>query len=235
MNLRKDIVRQVTTMPEGRLFDFGMLQFPFGKASNVAVILHDLKEAGVVRSVAKGVFYRPRQSALGLGPVPPREDEIIRYVMCRYNGHPSGAYIYSRLNLTEQVAHTITISTPSPVRAFSFAGYDFVCEKSDIGYIERDPLLIGYLDSLKHLDGIPGCTPGKAYAKLLNAITHLSAENRESMAVYALSYPPRVRMMLSVILSETDSPELSRSLMNTVKTSAARVATKKLYYYGIAQ
>ena len=52
------------------------------------------------------------------------------YLTEKLNGYITGAYVYNKMGLTEQVATTITIATPNPVRRFRFKNLDIECVKA---------------------------------------------------------------------------------------------------------
>lgn len=219
MKLRSSIVKQVMDFKPGCLFDFQNLEYPVTKSNNVAVILHDLKSKGIVCTLGKGVFYRPVVSELGLGNLPIEKSKIFDYVLRKYNGHLAGSYIYNGLNLTTQVAFVVTIATPNPFRPVEIGRFKFTSEKCNIGFIDHDHDLIGYLDALKNISSIPGTTATKAFVVLEKEIKYLDMSRSKSLADYSLSYPPRVRLLLSMILEKTGQTELAKSIISEVNQS----------------
>lgn len=234
MKLRTYIVDQVRKMPFGKPFDFGYLDYPKSKSSNVAVILHDLKLAGELESLGKGVFYRPEVSQYGLGKLPVYQEALFEYVQKKYNAHIAGPYIYSRINITEQVAVVITLATPVPERPISFGMYNFVFEKCDIGYVEEDKLLVAYLDALKNVERIPGCTPYKAFARIKRGISNLDASEKDRLCTYALSYPSRVKVSLAAALEAEEDASRKERLLSEVHPSTIISMKNKTYLYETA-
>lgn len=234
MKLRAQIVKQVNRMTPGEIFDFSGLVYPANKSSNVAVILHDLKNDGIIIPIAKGVFYKPRISILDGMPLPVRDDKVLEYVLKRYDGHVAGPYMYSKINLTQQVGFVVTIATPKPMRAFEFAGRNFVFEKSPVGYINKDKYIVGCLDALKNISDIPGCTEVKAYRRLRDMISNMTSGERESLFDYGLKYPPRVRMALCNIFKSVEDNLLSERLASTLNSSVILSSKSKKYMYETA-
>ena len=129
-SFRKEILGQIERIDTGRIFTFRDLSFETEKTANVAVLLSEQSRKGVLVRVEKGAYYRPKKSVLGLGKLPVYQDEQFRYLTEKLNGYITGAYIYNKMGLTEQVATTITIATPNPVRRFRFKNLDIECVKA---------------------------------------------------------------------------------------------------------
>ena len=148
-SFRKEILGQIERIDTGRIFTFRDLSFETEKTANVAVLLSEQSRKGVLVRVEKGAYYRPKKSVLGLGKLPVYQDEQFRYLTEKLNGYITGAYIYNKMGLTEQVATTITIATPNPVRRFRFKNLDNVrppmcCLKIEKGahvwFLKRNPV-----------------------------------------------------------------------------------------------
>ena len=145
-SFRKDILGQIERIDAGRIFTFRDLSFDTGKTANVAVLLSEQSRKGVLVRIEKGAYYRPKKSVLGLGKLPVYQDEQFRYLTEKLNGYITGAYVYNKMGLTEQVATTITIATPNPVRQ----RYDF------FQFRQAVPVEILAFDPV--VDVLPGCS-----------------------------------------------------------------------------
>jgi len=234
VKLRKNIITQVMDFKPGTLFDFQSLVYPTTKANNVAVILHDLKSRGIICTLGKGVYYRPTVSEFGLGNLPIEKSQVFDYVLRKYNGHLAGSYVYNGLNLTTQVAFVVTVATPTPFRPFEIGRFKFTAEKCNIGYIDHDQDLIGYLDAMKNISSIPGTTATKAFVSLKNEIKHLDISRSTKLATYSLSYPPRVRLLLSMIFERTGKTELANKLIEDINQSTIVAFKKERQKYELA-
>ena len=158
-SFRKEILGQIERIDTGRIFTFRDLSFEMEKTANVAVLLSEQSRKGVLVRVEKGAYYRPKKSVLGLGKLPVYQDEQFRYLTEKLNGYITGAYIYNKMGLTEQVATTITIATPNPVRRFRFKNLDIECVKAYC-MVYPDESLVPYLrllDAIKDMEQ-PGRT-----------------------------------------------------------------------------
>ena len=167
-SFRKEILGQIERIDTGRIFTFRDLSFETEKTANVAVLLSEQSRKGVLVRVEKGAYYRPKKSVLGLGKLPVYQDEQFRYLTEKLNGYITGAYVYNKMGLTEQVATTITIATPNPVRRFRFKNLDIECVKAYC-MVYPDESLVPYLrllDAIKDMKRIPGTTGQDIYNRV---------------------------------------------------------------------
>ena len=218
-SFKSDIISQIEVIPEGKIFTFSNLNFSMEKFANVAVILSDLSKAKKVVRVEKGAYYRPKQSSLGLGVLPVYQDEQLNYLTRKLDGYLTGAYIYNKMSLTEQVPSVITIAVNRPVRAFKFKKMSVECVKAYVDTPEDDDTLriIRILDAIKDLKRIPGTTPQQAYDRILALhISQLSQVNLKKTVSLSMAYPPRVRKILSDMLEKNNHADLNRQLVNTI-------------------
>lgn len=218
-SFRSDIIKQIDTIPEGKIFTFIDLDYPIEKSANVAVILSGLAKGEKLVRVEKGAYYRPKQSSLGLGVLPIYQDEQLNYLTRKLDGYLTGTYIYNKMSLTEQVPSVITIAVPQPVRSFRFKKLSVECVKSYVDKFgdENTLYLLRLLDAIKDLKYIPGTTPQQAYNKIFTLhISLLSVINLEKIVSLAINYPPRVRKILSDMLKKNNRFDLSKLLVNTI-------------------
>ena len=218
-SFKSDIINQIEIIPEGKIFTFSNLDFPMEKIANVAVILSDLSKAKKVVRVEKGAYYRPKQSSLGLGTLPVYQNEQLSYLTRKLDGYLTGAYIYNKISLTEQVASVITIAVHQPVRAFKFKKMSVECVKAYVDTPDDDDTLrlIRILDAIKDLKRIPGTTPRQAYDRIFVLhISQLSSVNLKKTVSLSMAYPPRVRKILSDMLEKNNHADLNRQLVNTI-------------------
>lgn len=218
-SFRKNILWQIEQIDAGRIFTFRELSYDLGKTANVAVLLSELNRKGVLVRVEKGAYYRPRKSALGLGNLPVYQDEQFRYLTEKVNGYITGAYIYNKMGLTEQVATTITIATPSPVRRFSFRNLNIECVKA-YGLEYQDERQIPYLrllDAIKDMKSIPGATAQDIYDRAKSQyFEKYGTPELEKIVSLSRSYPPRVRKTVADILGDIGQPRLQSEVTKTL-------------------
>ena len=170
-SFRKEILGQIERIDAGRIFTFRDLSFDAEKTANVAVLLSEQSRKGVLVRIEKGAYYRPKKSVLGLGKLSVYQNEQFRYLTEKLNGYITGAYVYNKMGLTEQVATTITIATPNPVRRFRFKNLDVECVKAYCMGCSDESLVpyLRLLDAIKDMKRIPGTTGQDIYNRKLPA------------------------------------------------------------------
>lgn len=153
MNKRGEIAHIINKVKEGVLFDSDTLISEEMKRSDITAVFCELKKAGAIRSLMRGVFYKPEISSYGFGELPVDKEELIRYFTKKHNAHISGQYGYL-LGLTEQNAQTVTLAGEKPFKEFCVQKCFFDYMKSGVGYLTNPtdvPLAI-LLDALTNID-----------------------------------------------------------------------------------
>lgn len=218
-SFRKEILEQIERIDTGRIFTFRDLSFEKEKTANVAVLLSEQSRKGVLVRVEKGAYYRPKKSVQGQGKLPVYQDEQFRYLTEKLNGYITGTYVYNKMGLTEQVAKTITIATPNPVRRFHFKNLDIECVKAYcMDY--SDESLVPYLqllDAIKDMKRIPGTTGQYIYNHVKNQyFNRYSLPKLGKIVFLAKRYPPRVRKVLADILGDIGQTALQAEMTKTL-------------------
>ena len=214
-SFRKEILGQIERIDAGRIFTFRDLSFDTEKTANVAVLLSEQSRKGrkgVLVRIEKGAYYRPKKSVLGLGKLPVYQDEQFRYLTGKLNGYITGAYIYNKMGLTEQVATTITIAAPNPVRRFRFKNLDVECVKAYCMDCSDESLVpyLRLLDAIKDMKRIPGTTGQDIY------FNGYSLPELKKIVSLAKSYPPRVRKTVTDILGDIGQTVLQAEMAKTL-------------------
>jgi hypothetical protein len=219
VSFRREILGQIERIDTGRIFTFRDLSFETGKTANVAVLLSEQSRKGVLVRIEKGAYYRPSKSRLGLGNLPIYQDEQFRYLTEKLNGYITGAYVYNKMGLTEQVATTITIATPNPVRRFRFKNLYIECVKAySTDY--QDESLVQYLrtlDAIKDMKRIPGTTGQDIYDRIKSQnFNRYSRTELKKIVAMAKCYPPRVRKVVADILGDIKQDALQAEMAKTI-------------------
>jgi hypothetical protein len=219
LSFKSCVLNQIEYIPEGKIFTFKDITFPMAKFANLAVILSDLSRAGKLVRFEKGAYYRPQQSSLGLGVLPVYHEEQISYLTNKLNGYLTGTYIYNKMSLTEQVPSVVTVAVPYPVRPFKLHKLSVECVKS---YVEKPAddktlHLIQILDAVKDLKHIPAASPQMVYELIYSLhLSTLSGNELKKIVTLSLSYPARVRKILSDMLEQRGKKGLQEQLLQTI-------------------
>ncbi len=218
-SFRKEILRQIEQIDAGRIFTFRDLSFDAEKTANVAVLLSEQSRKGMLVRIEKGAYCRPKKSKLGLGRLPVYQDEQFRYLTEKVNGYITGPYIYNKMGLTEQVATTITIATPTPVRRFRFKNLNIECVKAYCMNYTNESLVpyLRVLDAIKDMKRIPGTTEQDIYNRIKSQYFNgYSLSELEKVVSLAKSYPPRVRKVVADILGDIGQTMLQTEMAKTL-------------------
>ena len=218
-SFKSNIQRQIGLIPEGKIFTFKDLTVPKSKYANVAVILSGLSKVSKLARIAKGAYYKPRLSSLGLGHLPVYQDEKLNYLTNKLKGYLTGAYIYNKMSLTGQVPSVVTIAVRYPVRAFKFEKLSIECVKAyvDVPYDSKTLRLLQILDAIKDYRNIPGTSPQAAYDNIFKFhVLSLEYADLEKLVSLSKNYPPRVRNILCCMLHASDQRFLEEQLIATI-------------------
>jgi hypothetical protein len=202
-----NVQQQIERISEGKIFTSGDLDFPIKRQADVAVMLSALANEQQIVRIEKGIYYKPKQSCLGLGFLPVYQEEQLNYLTNKLSGYLTGAYIYNKMALTEQMPTVITIAVPKPVRAFKFNTLSVECVKAYVPQVIEDGrtlFLVRILDAIKDLKNIPGVSPQEAFERIYNIhIALLGATDIKKIVSLSLYYPPRVRKVLGDMLGNS--------------------------------
>ena len=124
------------------------------------------------------------------------------------------------MGLTEQVATTITIATPNPVRRFRFKNLDIECVKPTAWTTRMKALsrTLRLLDAIKKdMKRIPGTTGQDIYNRVKSQYFNgYSLLELEKIVSLAKSYPPRVRKVVADILGDIRQTVLQTEMAKTI-------------------
>ena len=197
-SFRKEILGQIERIDAGRIFTFRDLSFDTEKTANVAVLLSEQSRKGVLVRIEKGAYY---------------------YLTKKLNGYITGAYVYNKMGLTEQVAATITIATPNPVRRFRFKNLDVECVKAYCMDCSDESLVpyLRLLDAIKDMKRIPGTTGQDIYNRVKKQYFNgYNLSELEKIVSLAKNYPPRVRKAVADILGDIGQTALQMEMAKTL-------------------
>lgn len=202
--LRQHIIEQVEQKERGRLFTISDLQFDSNRRSRVVAVLAELVRKGEIVREARGIYFRPKHSLLGLSYRPVDYEETLDFLCKKLNGYISGSYAFNEMQLTEQVAQVVTIACPKPVRRFETMNVRVRCIKAcvtDLDGANRHHLRI--LDAIKSIRKVPGASPEKVYERLIRFhFKQLAPGELEEIVRLSQSYPPRVQKILAAICKD---------------------------------
>ena len=217
--LKKNIIHQIADIEIGRVFTYKDLIFPPEKFGSVIHILFKNCCSGELVRIGRGAFYKPKESSLGLGLLPLDEDELLKYLSNKLNGYVTGLFAYNSMGLTEQIPSILTLATKKYIRPFIFQSLKIETVRSYIE-ITDDRQIVKYLrilDAIKDIKKIPARTQQEVYEDIKSRYFETySSEIQYKLVSLAKKYPPRVRKILSDILRDIGSNEMSTELLSTI-------------------
>jgi Family of unknown function (DUF6088) len=181
-----------------RLADFSGMPF-----MAVAQTLSRLARQGVIQRLGKGLYYRPRQTALGLSR--PNTAQIRSLPVARKGVFPAGIAAANLLGFTTQNPARIELATNGLSLPRLIVGKEAVIHtrrpESWRGLSETDAAL---LDFLRNRGASSELSPEETVAKLLDYFREPGRFDR--LLKIAGSEPPRVRAMLGAIGQQLRQP-----------------------------
>lgn len=212
MKLAGQIRTKIEKLPQRKPFGYADLGIAKAEFQTAAKALERLQKKGIIKKIAKGVFYKPEQTVFG--ELQPDYNEQLRPYLFK-NGkriaYVTGASLYNQLGLTTQVAFRIKIASRSNRISINRGALKADAVKSYAEVTDANYELLGFLDTIKDIRRISDSSTGKSVKILSSKIKNLDEKQLAEMVKYALLYPPRVRALVGAIL------ENSKSRVHTVK------------------
>ncbi len=212
-NIRNIIAR----LPRGYIFTCDDFREKVNGKEAVVKALNRLAASGKIAKLAKGKYYKPKQSPFG--ELPPDQSQVVKDLLGsvgRAQGYLTGISIYNSLGLTTQIGNTIQIGRNETRESFKRGRYtiSFVKQKNNINK-ENIPLL-QLLDSLRFIKKIPDSSIEKSCRILQHRISALSKKKQSRIVRLAMKYQPSTRALLGAILSDIDREKITTKLKKSL-------------------
>jgi len=201
--LATTIARQIDQFPDDVSFGYTQLAIAKEDYLTAAKALERLQKKGVVKKLAKGIFYKPKQTVFG--EKKPDEQQRLKpylYRNGRRTAYITGDYLYNQLGLTTQIPAVIKIASRDRRIYIDTETLKATAVKSYVDVTDENYELLGFLDALKDVKLIPDVSIRNALAMFKGRISELKPAQRQAIIDFALAYPPRVRALLGAILSD---------------------------------
>lgn len=230
MVISKQAREKLEAMPTGRVLTIADFNLPPEYQPALVKALSRLVAEGSIRKIAKGRYYKPKQTVFGT--LKPPVEEIVKDLLER-NGKPigyiTGTSAFAQLGLTTQITSAIMIGTNKYRRPLKRGEYNvsFLVQTNAITR-ENIPMLL-ILDALKLLREIPATSPDDCVLGITRLIAPMSKSDQKRLADLAENYQPYVRALLGAILDYlgADTREL-RETLNGVTTYKLPVTIQAL-------
>lgn len=170
-------------------------------AQPTAKALSRLSKSGLIVRIRKGLYYYPKQTALG--PSRPDLSLLISKVMGRRKHvqvFSGGTASFHRLGLTTQVPAQYTLLSNQASRKTQVGNVTVRIQGRSFDHLsgatQHD---IYILDALRHLKHAPDATPQETLLKLIKHLQGLKPTSIKKLLRFGRGEPPRVRAMLGAI------------------------------------
>lgn len=199
--ITKRIKEILDSTPPGKVLTIADFDVPLERQPALVRALSRLVANGNIRKIAKGRYYKPKQTVFGT--LKPPVTEVVKDLLERNGklvGYMTGTAAFAQLGLTTQITSSVTIGTNKYRRPLKRGEYtiSFIVQPNAITQ-ENIPLLL-ILDALKLLREIPATPPDDCVRGTGRLIAALSEDDRERLAALAENYAPYVRALLGAVL-----------------------------------
>ncbi len=211
-NIVKD---KILSIPEGVVFTISDFAIDPQYDMAVAKILSRMVASGDLLKIAKGKYYKPKQTLLG--EMKPVTSELVKDFLesdGQIIGYITGTQAFSAMGITSQISGSILIGTNKYRRPVKRGEYivRFLQQDNEISADNIDLLRI--LDAIKLIKEIPSVSPNDACKSIIRLVKELDSQKQTQLEKLALSYTSFVRAITGAIFEYLGIPakELRNSL-----------------------
>jgi len=217
MKVTEKIAKKIKRMKEGAVFGYAQLEIEPSQFAAAAKALERFVKNETIGKVSKGKFYKPKQSVFG--KLRPREDELLKLYL--FSGQKRIAYItgtalYNRLGLTTQVPKVIRVASQDKRISVNSGSLQLRPATGYVRVTNENVFFLELLDVIKDFSKIPDLDKEIAIRYLKGRLGNMSKKEESIIVTYALEYPPRVRALLGLLLSEVGSCEKIEKLKESL-------------------
>lgn len=223
MIIGNSIKETLNTIPQGKVFTIADFGIEKEKHPTLVKALSRLVSNGSIKRIAKGKYYKPKQTMFG--ELKPVANELVKDLLERNGqllGYITGTAAFAQMGLTTQISSNITIGTNKYRRPLKRGEYKvtFLLQPNII--TENNIPFLRILDALKLIKQIPATTPDDVVRTISEKIKTLSSDQQQELTSLAMLYAPFVRSQVGAILENIGVEESS------LRNSLSGVTTYKL-------
>ncbi|QCR25250.1 hypothetical protein C1N53_22275 (plasmid) [Pontibacter sp. SGAir0037] len=203
MSIMQKVRERIEQAQPGQLLTYADFQVSDSQLEALAAALSRLVRQGVINRLAKGRYYKPKETLFG--KVKPSEKEIIKSLSTskgKVKGYESGLGLYNQLGLTTQVPREVTLVTRKQRRVTSVGKTKIRYVQSPTSFKESDIDKLQILDALRGYKKIPDRNNKKTILILLEYIRKLTERDTSRLIELALDYNPATRALLGALLEQ---------------------------------
>ena len=214
LSINEKVVLKIKRILEGEIFTYK--DFSFLENENaVALALSRLVKKGLIKRIAKGMYYKPKVSKYGV--LKPNENEILKKILKKkaQGYYVSGISSFNKLGLTTQVPSTIEIFGKTSSRERKIGNVKIRYVNINKNNRSEDFEYLQILDSLRLIKKIPDSNVNDSYRKLKYQIEKLSNSKIKRLYELSIDSKPLVRALLGSML-EDNYAEISINIKRTL-------------------
>lgn len=224
-----DIIQdKIARLQAGHVFTYDEFDVPVEKTAALIKALNRMVEAGQIRRLSKGRFYKPRKTEFG--ELKPEIYQVVKDLLedkGKPTGYLTGYLAYNKLGLTTQVPATVQIGTNQDKKAMKRGMYKITFIKQPNRITKENIPLLRILDAVRYIKDIPGTTMDKATARLLAIFGAMDMADREKLQKLAMKYKPATRALTGALIETAANEQEAKPLYNSLNPATS-------YSFGIS-
>lgn len=193
--------RNIERMPAGKVFTTADVMGDAKNAASANRLLSMMTEAGTLRRVSRGRYFKPETSEFGVIPIDTKE--LVKDLLFK-KGTPiayiSGLNAMNELGLTTQVPADITIACSNEKKAIVRNQVRIRFIKQPNAITKANIPLLRLLDCMRFIKKTPDNNINGALQRLVFLIEELPEEEQRKMVRLAVKYTPQVRTLVGAIM-----------------------------------
>jgi Family of unknown function (DUF6088) len=199
-----EIELRLQQLSAGEVFDNSYFNVEADKITTLAKLLSRKVEAGQLARLAKGKYYKPKNTMFGnLAPVTQQVVKSFTQKNGKTIGYITGIKAYQERRLTTQMPTIIDIAIQGKVKPFQKIGnYQFRFVVRNFPFTEDQVPLLQLLDALKDIKLIPDAPVTDTINTIKDIMQLMTFDDIQVMVELAKNYPPFVKALLGAIVQE---------------------------------
>lgn len=217
MNISRYVRESVIQREAGSIFTYRDFSVSPEGASSLIKALSGLYRQGILARIAKGIYYKPRQTEFGV--LLPSTKILLEKLLKEQRdqvAYLTGINTYNALGLTRQQAMEYVIATDRPRTPITIGKTTIRFVPARLKQAPSSSLLAQLLDALMEIKQIPDSEPTQSALILLAQFKQLSAAQRNELVALAKFYPPSTRALLGLLLEQLPDPILAKTLWQSL-------------------
>lgn len=230
MVIRNKIREAIDSMQPGVIVTASDFDVPRNYRATLVKALNQFEEAGILKRISKGRYYKPGKSRFG--ELLPSESEIVKDFLEKDGkvvGYITGTRAFAALALTTQISSTIMVGTNVSRRPVTRSQYKitFLLQPNPIRKDDIPYFII--LDALRLIKEIPAATPDESIRQIIAWVKQLGEAETFRLVELGKAYKPYVKAQLGAIMEYIGYPceELLQTL-NPVSSYKIRITPSVL-------